>query len=281
MMPWIRRELVADSYGTRRAFIAGDAAHLTSPTGAFGMNMGIQDSVDLAWKLEACLRGWGGPELLRSYEIERRPVAIRNVQEASGNLRRMLGPRLRKPPADAFQPGPEGDRARREFGEAYTQEMAREWFANGIHLGYRYEGSPVIVPDGTAEPPDTVSTYTQTARPGHRAPHAWLADGRSTLDVFGRGFVLLRLGSKPAAADGLQQATADKGVPLEIVDIAEPHVVELYENALVLVRPDGHVAWRADREPSSPGEVIDQVTGAATQAGQGRSGAPTLAAHFT
>src|SRR6202040_3833749 len=93
IVPWIRRELVADRYGTGRVLIAGDAAHLTSPTGGFGMNMGIQDAVDLGWKLDAMLAGWGGPELLRSYEIERRPVAIRNVREASGNLRRMLSPR--------------------------------------------------------------------------------------------------------------------------------------------------------------------------------------------
>jgi 2-polyprenyl-6-methoxyphenol hydroxylase-like FAD-dependent oxidoreductase len=262
IMPWVRRELVADSYGTQRVLIAGDAAHLTSPTGAFGMNMGIQDSVDLGWKLEACLRGWGGPGLLRSYEVERRPVAVRNVQEASGNLRRMLGPRLQKPPQEAFAPGPDGDRARREFGEAYTKEMAREWFANDIHLGYRYEGSPIVVPDGTPEPPDTVSTYTQTARPGHRAPHAWLEDGRSTLDLFGRGFVLLRFGSEPCSADGLKQAALDRQVPLEIVDIDDAEIAKLYENRLVLVRPDGHVAWRADSEPASPERVIDVVRGA-------------------
>jgi hypothetical protein len=267
IMPWVRRELVADSYGSGRVVIAGDAAHLTSPTGAFGMNMGIQDSVDLGWKLEACVRGWGGPELLRSYEVERRPVAIRNVQEASGNLRRMLGPRLQKPPREAFKPGPEGDRARREFGDAYTREMAREWFANGIHLGYRYEGSPIVVPDGTPEPEDTVSTYTQTARPGHRAPHAWLKDGRSTLDLFGRGFVLLRFGSKPALADGLKQAALDRRVPLEIVDIDDAAIAKSYENRLVLVRPDGHVAWRADAEPGSPEAVIDVVRGAVPRSG--------------
>jgi 2-polyprenyl-6-methoxyphenol hydroxylase-like FAD-dependent oxidoreductase len=92
IMPWVRRELVADRYRDSRVFLAGDAAHLTSPTGGFGMNMGIQDAVDLSWKLEASLRGWGGPHLLDSYELERRPVAIRNVREASGNLRRMLSP---------------------------------------------------------------------------------------------------------------------------------------------------------------------------------------------
>jgi hypothetical protein len=123
-----------------------------------------------------------------------------------------------------------------------------------------------------------VSTYTQTARPGHRAPHAWLEDGRSTLDLFGRGFVLLRFGSKPARADGLQRAAADKGVPLEIVDINEAHVADLYENRLVLVRPDGHVAWRADEEPGSPAQVIDQVTGSATATDPAARRTPSVAA---
>src|SRR3954452_21173672 len=109
IMPWVRSELVADSYGKGRAFIAGDSAHLTSPTGGFGMNMGIQDAIDLSWKLEAVLRGWGGQHLLDSYEIERKPVAIRNVREASGNLRRMLTPRTLKPPREAFEAGEAGD----------------------------------------------------------------------------------------------------------------------------------------------------------------------------
>jgi len=113
-MRWVRRELVADSYGTARVFIAGDAAHLMSPTGGFGMNTGIQDAVDLGWKLEACVRGWGGRELLRSYEVERRPVAVRNVGEASSNLGRMLSTRSRKPPARNFcaRPGRRRPRGR-------------------------------------------------------------------------------------------------------------------------------------------------------------------------
>ena len=114
VMRWVRRELVADSYGTARVFIAGDAAHLMSPTGGFGMNTGIQDAVDLGWKLEAAVRGWGGPELLRSYEVERRPVAVRNVTEASSNLGRMLSTRARLPPPEIFQPGPAGDAARKD-----------------------------------------------------------------------------------------------------------------------------------------------------------------------
>ena len=99
VMRWVRRELVADSYGTQRVFIAGDAAHLMSPTGGFGMNTGIQDAVDLGWKLDAALRGWAGSALLRSYEIERRPVAVRNVTEASSTISGACSP-----PASACRP---------------------------------------------------------------------------------------------------------------------------------------------------------------------------------
>ena len=261
IVPWIRRELVADSFGQGRVFIAGDAAHLTSPTGGFGMNMGIQDAVDLGWKLEAMLKGWGGPRLLSSYEIERRPVSIRNVREASGNLSRMLSPRTEKPAPEAFEPGPAGDRARAEFGKLFAERMRREWFTLGIHLGYRYEGSPVLMPDGTPEPPDEVSTYVPTARPGHRAPHHWLAPGRSTLDLFGRGFVLLRF-ARDAATAGLERAAAARGLPLAVTDIADEACARLYERRLVLVRPDGHVAWRADAEPPDPERIIDTVRGA-------------------
>lgn len=262
VLPWVRRQLVADSYGTRRVFIAGDAAHLTSPTGGFGMNTGIQDSVDIAWKLAARLEGWGGEKLLASYELERKPVGIRNVSEATGNLKRMLSPRLKAVPPELLDASPAGDKARKAFGDAYTEMMRREWFSNGIHLGYMYEGSPVIVPDGTPQPPDEVSTYRQTARPGSRAPHVWLADGRSTLDLFGKGFVLLRFGASPPPADKLVAAAAARKVPLEVVDIEHVKAEALYERRLVLVRPDGQVCWRADAEPADAPGVIDVIRGA-------------------
>jgi 2-polyprenyl-6-methoxyphenol hydroxylase-like FAD-dependent oxidoreductase len=113
MLPWVRRQLVADHYGCGRVFIAGDAAHLTSPTGGFGMNTGILDAVNLSWKLAATLQGWGGPHLLATYESEQHPVAVRNVSEAGDNLKRMLSPRILRPdPAVFDQDGPEVDAAR-------------------------------------------------------------------------------------------------------------------------------------------------------------------------
>lgn len=262
MLPWVRRQLVAESYGTQRVFIAGDAAHMTSPTGGFGMNTGIQDAVNLSWKLAGYLQGWGGRTLLDSYEIEMRPVALRNVAEATGNLKRMLSPRVSSPSAEVFQDGPQGDRARIEFGNRYTEQMKREWFSIGIHLGYMYEGSPIVVPDGTPQPPDEVSTYQPTARPGSRAPHVWLSPGESLIDLFGREFVLLRFGE--AAPDGLalERAARERGVPFNNVRIDNREAAALYERKLVLVRPDGSVAWRGDELPEDVPGLIDTVRGA-------------------
>ena len=106
----------------------------------------------------------------------------------------MLATRQRLPPADIFQPGPAGDAARTDYGRWFTETMRHEWFTLGFHLGYRYDTSPIVCADGTPAPPLPTASYVQTARPGARAPHAWLPDGRSILDLFGRGFVLLRLG---------------------------------------------------------------------------------------
>jgi 2-polyprenyl-6-methoxyphenol hydroxylase-like FAD-dependent oxidoreductase len=262
VMRWVRRELVADRYGAGRVFIAGDSAHLMSPTGALGMNTGIQDAVDLSWKLDAVLRGWGGPELLRSYESERRPVALRNVAASTENLGRMLSTRDRKPPPQVFADGPQADAIRAEYGAWFTETMRHEWFMNGFHLGYRYDDSPIVWPDGTPVPPLEGRTYTQTARPGARAPHVALADGRSTLDLFGRGFTLLRIGPNAPGGEGLMQAAAAAGVPIRAVALDRPEVIDAYQRALVLVRPDGHVAWRDDAEPREPGAVIDVVRGA-------------------
>jgi len=260
VLPWVRRELVAERYRNGRGFIAGDAAHVMSPTGGFGMNTGIQDVVDLSWKLAATIEGWGGEGLLASYSSERQPIGTRNVTEASGNLRRMLSV---PPHPDLLDDTAQGAATRERVGREFSETMRREWFTLGAHLGYRYENSPICWPDGTAAPPDDPRAYVPTARPGHRAPHAFLADGRSTLDLFGRGFALLGFGADAAEAAPLLEAARQRHLPLTFTAIAEPHIAALYERKFVLVRPDGHVAWRGDRMPEDALCVIDVVRGAA------------------
>jgi hypothetical protein len=183
----------------------------------------------------------------------------------------MLAPRTtHKPPPEVFEPGPKGDAARKAYGEWYTEIMRHEWFMNGYHLGYRYDDSPIVWPDGTPAPPLEGQTYTQIARPGARAPHVWLPDGRSTLDLYGRGFVLLRLGADAPSGASVAEAAAAAGVPLMVVALDAPAVRKAYERRLVLVRPDGHVAWRADSEPEDARALIDCVRGARRLTGAGR-----------
>jgi len=132
------------------------------------------------------------------------------------------------------------------------------------HLGYRYDDSPICVVDGPPPPePEDARDYRPSTHPGGRAPHAWLADGRSTLDLFGRGFMLLRLGRTAPDAAAISSAAAQRGVPLDVVALDQPAVTTLYQRKLVLVRPDGHVAWRGDAPPADALALIDRVRGAA------------------
>jgi hypothetical protein len=183
----------------------------------------------------------------------------------------MLATRDRRPPPQVFAAGAEADAIRAEYGAWFTEAMRHEWFMNGFHLGYRYDDSPIVWPDGTPAPPLETSTYTQTARPGARAPHVALPGESSTLDLFGRGFTLLRIGPDAPRGEGMLQAAAAAGVPIRAVALEQAEVLKAYQRALVLVRPDGHVAWRADVEPLEPGAVIDTVRGAGPAAREGRS----------
>jgi 2-polyprenyl-6-methoxyphenol hydroxylase-like FAD-dependent oxidoreductase len=278
VLPWVRRELVADRYRNGRGFIAGDAAHVMSPTGGFGMNTGIGDAVDLSWKLAAMIEGWGGGGLLESYSAERQPIGARNVAEASGNLRRMLS--IGRHP-DLLEATPEGAATRDRVGREFSETMRREWHTLGVHLGYRYEASPICWPDGSQAPPDQPGSYVPTARPGHRAPHAFLADGRSTLDLFGAGFTLLCFGADAAAAEPIVSAAKERNVPMTLAAIAEPHIAALYERRFVLVRPDGHVAWRDDRMPADAPRLIDIVRGATVASGIAAKKVPVQAAEVS
>jgi 2-polyprenyl-6-methoxyphenol hydroxylase-like FAD-dependent oxidoreductase len=261
---WTCRDLVADRFQSPPVFLAGDAVHQHAPSGGFGMNTGMGDAVDLGWKLAGAVAGWGGSGLLASYEAERRPVAQRNVGEATDNVMRTSDPALIRLIED---PTPAGDAARRQIGDDIVRNRAKTFISDGIALGYRYD-SPTVIPDGTPPPRDSVMDYVQTSRPGSRAPHAWLSPsdlegGKSTIDLFGRGFVLMRLGAAATDPSSLEAAAARRGLPLEVVSIADPSIAALYEQPLVLVRPDGHVAWRAASAPADPLAIIDQVRGAA------------------
>ncbi len=257
---WVRKRTVADRFMDGRVFLAGDSAHAHPPNGGLGMNTGLQDAFDLGWKLAATLQGWGGPTLLESYDIERRPASARAAEVSLQNYRRLISAEQRQ---DIYAATPAGEAARRAIGERLVEENRRSWQPVGVHLGYIYHPSPIVVPDGSDKPEDDTFGYRPTAFPGARAPHVWLEPGRSILDLFGGGFALLNFADLPTGS--IETAAKQRDVSLHVYRIENPNAAALYRKPLVLVRPDGHVAWRGDRAPDNPLDLIDAVRGAGSR----------------
>ena len=202
---WVAHRVIADRYRDRRAFLAGDAAHLHPPYGGFGMNMGVSDAVDLGWKLAAVLQDWGGETLLKSYELERRPVHLHVLKQATANHAAISNALYEEGLEDDT---PDGAAARVRVGKRIEAEKLSEFYTLGTLLGDRYADSPVVQHVADArEPPRDFLNYLPSALPGARAPHAWLHDGSSLYDHFGTGFTLLAL---PSAAEACV-AAAERG----------------------------------------------------------------------
>lgn len=260
VQPWRRSAMLAEHFVRGRVILAGDAVHTMSPTGGMGMNTGMQEVLDLGWKLEATIKGWGGPKLISSYEQERRPVSARNIDFSTANFNAWLDA---PDPSAVCQDTAAGDAARKAIGKRLRDSTRAEWESMGLQIGYRYEDSPICVPDGTPATADDYSDYIPTSRPGSRAPHAWLPDGRSTLDLFNKDFVLLAFSTeRKSAIKALKKSFDAHRIPLVVESISVPAIANLYERSLVLVRPDGHVAWRGD-DIQEADSIVQVVRGAA------------------
>ncbi len=261
--PWKLNLLLAERYQAGRVFLAGDAAHLVIPTGGLGMNTGVGDAVDLAWKLAATIQGWGGPNLLRSYEIERRQVGDRNI---GASRYAWLGRRKWR---SQYRPEigddtPQGQTARDNLVRVAAVEQPKSNEMIGAELGYRYVGSPIIweEPGG---PEQLFRDYGPTTWTGARLPHVWLR-GASDLpmamqDLMGEAYTLLRLGHTRVDLSGVEAAMRAVGAPLQVLTIPDEVAREVYGCDLFLVRPDMHVAWRGNRAPADPGGLAALVTG--------------------
>jgi len=264
---WTPHLLVAETYGADRVFLAGDAAHQYIPTGGYGMNTGIGDALDLAWKLAAMLRGFGGPGLAASYDAERRPVGRRN-RDASArhtDLRIAIAGLYH---AGLLDRGPAGDAARAEAGARIAALGNAENESFGIELGYCYHGSPVICADGEAAPDDPLR-YQPSTVPGVRLPHLFLADGSAVQDRLGPWFTLLAVETEPCGA--LVAAAARRGLPLAVLPLRDATAAMVYGCGLLLVRPDGHIAWRgrAPLDPPGAEAVLARVLGWCGRPGTG------------
>ena len=264
---WTRKCTVADRFMDGRVFLAGDSAHAHPPNGGLGMNTGIQDAFDLGWKIAAMLEGWGGDGLLESYDTERRPASARAAEVSLKNYRRLISAKQR---AEIYSPTPEGDAARRAIGAQMVEENEKSWHPVGIHLGYHL--SSIV---------DRRARWDRHARGRYRrlcandlprrARAACLARARQVDPRSVRQrFCAVEFFRRPV--DDIVRAAAERGVPLVVHRLDHPEAAALYERALVLVRPDGHVAWRGDSEPTDAFAMIDTVRGAGPRIAARRAG---------
>jgi 2-polyprenyl-6-methoxyphenol hydroxylase-like FAD-dependent oxidoreductase len=250
--------LVANAMQRGRVFLGGDAAHLFTPTGGLGYNTAIEDAVNLGWKLASVVKGVSPAGLLDSYEVERRPVALRNTDYAR-RFADSLG---------LFAPAPEiedateaGDEARRIAGVYLEQHARAEFNIPGVTFGGRYDGSPIIVSDGSQPPPDAANVYVPSACPGGRAPHAWLDGGVSLYDLFGFEWTLLQFGEVMSAHASFTETIRAIGVDVKLVTLPKS-LRDLYDADLALIRPDQIVAWRGSASQAGMiGRVLARALG--------------------
>ena len=275
---WTQHLLCAERYGEGRVFIAGDAAHLVIPTGGLGMNTGVGDAIDLSWKLAATLAGWGGPQLLASYEKERRPIGLRNVKASRAAMSGRLSWRAAYHP-DIRKDTPEGAAIRAEIARRFDVEQRKVTEILGIEAGYRYVGSPIVWHEPGEGPDPENPQYVPTTWPGARLPHVWLdrsvtPDNAATTynpatthnltalhDHLGTGYSLLRLGGTRVDTAILEKALSATGAPLEVLDIRDEAAREIYGFDLVLVRPDLHIVWRCSQVPHDAQAIAAVATG--------------------
>jgi 2-polyprenyl-6-methoxyphenol hydroxylase-like FAD-dependent oxidoreductase len=249
---WNMRVAVADQYQVGRVFIAGDAAHSHPPYGGFGLNNGLEDIVNLGWKLAARLQGWGSDGLLESYSSERRPVFWETADD-------FITSRIKRDADFLARFNPAVDEA----------EFAAAWKARENDIGARfqqyepnYEASPVVFgPAGGRNSAHGVHAFK--ARAGHHLAPAPLSAGGHTFDALGRGFTLLAFDADPAAVQAFEQAAAELSVPLEVVRDTRAGGREVYESALVLVRPDQYVSWIGEQATPGARAILERATGIA------------------
>ena len=249
---WDLRFAVADTYRDARLFIAGDAAHSHPPYGGYGINTGFEDARNLGWKLAAMLEGWGGPDLLESYTLERQPVFVSTAR-------------------DFIAKSIEDDRTfLRDFDPARDRAaFERRWRERGSgarsevqSFEPNYEGSP-IVRDAAGGPCSAVGSHALAARAGHHLSPQILSDGGNVFEALGPGFTLLGLDADRTVLDDFAAAARRLGVPLHIVADTRQAGRDRYGAALVMVRPDHFVAWASDAATVDAADVLRQLVGRA------------------
>lgn len=262
---WRPTALLADRYRAGRVLLAGDAAHTMIPTGGYGMNTGVGDAVNLGWKLAAILQGWGGPGLLDSYEPERRKAGAQSQKACIENAMVHLTYRSMLDPDRYAEDSEEGRAHRDEISRHLANDD--ENLSLGVERDVRYDDSPVVVGDGGAAPPWHRRSFAPTTRAGHHAPNVVLAEGDSLFDRFGPAYTLVDAGGEAGAAETIAGEAARMGLPVEVLVLTDPQLARIYDDHLVLVRPDLHIAWSGS-SMSDPGETLARISGFTTRSGE-------------
>lgn len=254
--PWVGRRLLADKFSVGNVFLLGDAAHNWIPMAGYGMNAGIADAANLAWKLAAVINDWADPGLLPTFEAERRPIldqvsSIAALVRKKNNLE--ISPEVEESSAT-------GDACRAQLGSYMVENDGPQFACIGLNFGYYYEDSPAIAYDGGQPPAYAIGSYTPSTCPGCRVPHIWLDDKSSLYDHLGPGYTLLRCDST-IDVSALQDAAQAAGVPLHVIDLRGQSEASIYDTPLLLVRSDQHVAWRGTNLPANVEQLIAQIRG--------------------
>lgn len=256
---WVGRRLVSDRFRDRRVFIAGDAAHLWMPYAGYGMNAGIADALNLSWHLSAHLAGWADEAILDAYETERLPITEQVSKFAMNHAQAMMKARG-SVPANIADPGCEGEAARAEYGRSSYDLNVQQFCCAGLNFGYFYDRSPLIAYDGETAPDYAMGSFTASTVPGCRAPHFWLADGRSLYDAFGTDYTLLRF-DHSVDVNALTDAAMARNVPLTVLDVDAATAPPEYRHELVLCRADQQIAWRGSAVPADSPALIERLCG--------------------
>jgi 2-polyprenyl-6-methoxyphenol hydroxylase-like FAD-dependent oxidoreductase len=258
---WEANFVVAERYREGRVLLAGDSAHQFIPTGGYGMNSGISDAAGLSWVLAATLQGWGGHELLDAYDLERRPTAWMHLRASERHMavRQQIGA-LYAAAGPIEGASEEAAANRAKLGAEIAAAGNAENESWGVEHGYRYDDSPVIAHESSAKPVDPL-VYEPNTTPGARLPHVFLAPDDSIHDRLGLYFSLVIIdGDEEVSA--FENAATELGIPLQIVRIARPDLIHIYERKLILVRPDQHIAWRSDHMPNEAAAILRKAVGA-------------------
>jgi 2-polyprenyl-6-methoxyphenol hydroxylase-like FAD-dependent oxidoreductase len=236
---WDLRIAVAEKYQVGRVFIAGDAAHSHPPYGAYGLNNGLDDVVNLGWKIAAKLKGWGSDALLQTYTDERRPIFKETAED-------FIEAGIQRDKEFLNHHNPDRDRA--EFERAW-KDHANAAAPRVLTYEPNYEGSPIVfgAPGGVSS---AHGSHTFTARAGHHLPPQLLSSGRNVFEELGPDFTLLAFDAEDRTVLAFAEAAKALNVPLKIVRDGYRDGREAYEASLILVRPDRYVAWSAVSAPA-------------------------------